>query len=535
MSGLRAYATKLPEMSEKVSSQFALDNDRIQAKMQKMGFSNVLNQSQSTRRLIGDQHRVAVPHVRLQSLPSGSSNASKRWQGHKSNAVSLGNANDIVKSEQRSVEETNDHPDPFDTDIDNLDSTATLSGIDQVQMLQARSLRDESISGVDQVCEQGYSHGQSFLSFRENSQHPERDTSKENDFMMTEDAYPINGTRNKSNDDGDLSEQEDFKNDGSMPHGLAQDSGDAEGNGLGSYKPLLSHNVGAKNILPSPTAQREPDEPTPVNAPNTETQPGIDSTIEVMHSVYGAQCLNPIHDSRTNTERGSVVGHIRLLEPDRSNEAQVPIKQSSKGHDQHQMTTRALGLRLPVPAVVSTSSAQINDEVYFRGGTDSLIIRQKEINASKSTIDKNNINLDYNPAQLKQMTYQQLNQEAFHRIPQASAIKSVQGVADPNLPELLQHIYDLSGGAELSSQRRKFFSDLRIDQHEQCGVLLAEKISAIQTEYKVVRQQKRKVAISFENEVAHRAKGVLAKQEVTNRNLGRLKRAGENVVRGQSV
>ena len=553
MSGLRAFATKLPGMSDQSRSQSAPNNDRVQAKMQELGFSGLVNPPQLRRQLIGDQQRVTVPRVKLQSPPSGSSYTHQRWQGYKTSSVSPETANDEVEFEQRSIKDASDHRDLFDTDIENLDSTVTLSDIDDAQVLQARTLSDKVInnSGV-QAYLHGFSRGESFPFNAEDNQHQESDCSENNDLTMTEEDYVINDIENGSKD-GDVLVRDALK-----VHELefTQELNIVKSNHLNSYESPLIQEAKAESLASSTTHKnlvtRSANKPSPKLAIPFSTEPrlDLDHTTEAMLSVSGTQYHQLKSNPREFDGHGGSNGHSRPSERSKPNAAQAPIKHHPKRQEQRQMPAVAIGHSprkvrsephrttaqaiTPTGLLVSTSTSKSknNEYGYPSNGTKGLTPHEKESDAIGTPVHKRTIDLDYNPTELHQMTYQRLSDETFDNIPQTPMIKPGQGVAEMGLSETLQHVYELSGGAGLQWQRQTIFSELKIDQYEECGILLAEKISGIVTRYKVLRQQKRTVAMGFEAEVADRAERVLAKEQAINQDLGRLKKAGENVVRG---
>lgn len=155
--------------------------------------------------------------------------------------------------------------------------------------------------------------------------------------------------------------------------------------------------------------------------------------------------------------------------------------------------------------------------------------------ASSTQGQKREIELDYNPTQLCEMSYERLRQEDFDQSPQVTIVKP-QSVADASLPEKIQHMYDLKGHADqLHLQRRTFFADLTIDQYEECGDLMMGKFNDIVGRIKAARQQKRTAAREFEEEIARREDRVRAKKNAVDQDLARLKKAGEDVVRGKGA
>lgn len=153
----------------------------------------------------------------------------------------------------------------------------------------------------------------------------------------------------------------------------------------------------------------------------------------------------------------------------------------------------------------------------------------------QSRTRKRDMELDYEPMQLREMTYESLRQEAFDQSPRAMTKPEVQSAADAGLPGKLQHVYDLKGDAtEVLSQRRTVFSRMTIDQYEECGDLMMEKFNNIMSQIKYTRQQKRAAAMEFEEEVAKREERVRAKKNAVDQDLARLKKAGEDVVQGKT-
>ena len=131
------------------------------------------------------------------------------------------------------------------------------------------------------------------------------------------------------------------------------------------------------------------------------------------------------------------------------------------------------------------------------------------------------------------MTYEQLTQESFDDSLHPSGEILSEDLANMSLAQKLQQVYDLKRSDKQHLQRREMFSAMAIAQHEECGDLLIENFSAVLTKYKNARQQKRRLAIEFEKEVARREERVRGNKEAVERDLRRLRRAGEDVVKGR--
>jgi len=147
--------------------------------------------------------------------------------------------------------------------------------------------------------------------------------------------------------------------------------------------------------------------------------------------------------------------------------------------------------------------------------------------ARKSAFD-----LDYSPDQLSGMTFQQLLNEPFE-----SNSKLLDGnipprIVEGSLCEKLDHAYDMEASGARKSRRQSFFSSLTIEQCEECGDLMLDKLSNIIAKYKDVRQQRRTIANAFEEQIAKREEHLRSKKTGLEKDLGRLKRAGKEVVKG---
>ena len=142
--------------------------------------------------------------------------------------------------------------------------------------------------------------------------------------------------------------------------------------------------------------------------------------------------------------------------------------------------------------------------------------------------------IDYSPDELSSMTFSQLQDEPFHHDPKATEIPLPPEIADAPLPQKLDYILALKDDNNTKQHRRAaFFSSLPIEQYEDCGDLIAQKFAGVVSKFKDARQQRRKVAREFEAEVAKREERVRGKMGAVEKDLGRLRRGGEEVVRGR--
>ncbi|KAL8934399.1 MAG: hypothetical protein Q9216_005932 [Gyalolechia sp. 2 TL-2023] len=142
--------------------------------------------------------------------------------------------------------------------------------------------------------------------------------------------------------------------------------------------------------------------------------------------------------------------------------------------------------------------------------------------------------LDYEPKTLANMTYQQLADESFDTSPHPTHLTNPSLTTnESSLKDKLHYLHSLDGDPEeeIQSQRQAFFSSLPIAHYEECGDLMADEFSRLITRFKDARQRKRRLAREFEDEVAAREKVVEGRKGAVADDLGRLKRAGQDVVR----
>ncbi|KAL8946450.1 MAG: hypothetical protein Q9222_007157 [Ikaeria aurantiellina] len=142
--------------------------------------------------------------------------------------------------------------------------------------------------------------------------------------------------------------------------------------------------------------------------------------------------------------------------------------------------------------------------------------------------------LDYEPKALASMSFHELANESFDTSPHPIDLKDPSLTDGSSLEKKLLYLHSLSGPKEQAQlQRQAFFSSLPIDQYEECGDLIAGHLSEIISKFKSARQQKRGIAKEFESEIATREKTVERRKVAVVKDLDRLRRAGQDVVRGQ--
>ena len=144
--------------------------------------------------------------------------------------------------------------------------------------------------------------------------------------------------------------------------------------------------------------------------------------------------------------------------------------------------------------------------------------------------------LDYSLDELSGMTFQQLSREPFNPLFDTAQTFIPQELSKGTLVARLDYILEsLKDDDAKLVRRRAFFSSLSIEQYEECAKLITCRFSAIMSKFADARQQRRRAAKDFEEEVARREVCVRSKTTAVAKNLGRLKRGGEEVVRGASM
>ena len=143
--------------------------------------------------------------------------------------------------------------------------------------------------------------------------------------------------------------------------------------------------------------------------------------------------------------------------------------------------------------------------------------------------------LDYRLDQRSSTTFEQLSNEPFDLASASSRLSIPQEISDGNLAAKMDYILEkLKNDEAKFVQRRAIFSSLSIEQYEESANLMIGRFSAIMSRLTDARQQRRRVAKDFEEEVAKREGCILGKIAAVSQSLSRLKRGGEEVVRGAS-
>ena len=253
----------------------------------------------------------------------------------------------------------------------------------------------------------------------------------------------------------------------------------------------------------------------PLPMPQVQTSPshlsdglGITNGKDVVNMNSSGRKMSP---SAAHKQKVAVNGHAENVD-ETSPSNDDPWTAASIPNDDHD---------IPLPSQKNEDIDELNDH-------------QSTVSIEGPKCLKRSRDIDYSLDELSSMAFSQLQDEAFHHDPKATELPLPPEIADAPLPLKLDYILALKDdNSNKEHQRAAFFSSLPIEQYEDCGDLIVQKFADVVSKFKDARQQRRKVAREFEDEVAKREERVRGKMGAVEKDLGRLKRGGEEVVRGK--
>ncbi|KAK2072355.1 hypothetical protein P8C59_006713, partial [Phyllachora maydis] len=140
------------------------------------------------------------------------------------------------------------------------------------------------------------------------------------------------------------------------------------------------------------------------------------------------------------------------------------------------------------------------------------------------------ISLDYNDAELDQMSYADLRAQAFDFDPQKAADRQTATPSAGTLEAKLQHYR-----AKDSETQHQFFTGLSVTEWEEAGDWFLEQFTAAVAGFKTARRAKRDLVRQFEAEVDAREEAVRGKTEGIGRTLCDLKQEGQSMMQGKAT
>ena len=583
--GAREVGPELQGPTGEGSSHAGGKNERLQARMQEMGFTSfeaneVLSNPTRAWKPTDDiiQRRKKMAHEHRLKVPTNF------VSGKDTSAGGIGHRNDPTSGAPRAAqglpEEIEDAlPNRFDTDAESLEITSTFGDFTGSRA-ERTSLRGigRFDNSLDQVHRDTYDNGQISLITMEPWRRrvfPSLDQLDPNGLVEDAEECEYDGSRSDSSDEEQPERDRDSNYrivEDSVIQGHVRQLGNATNFRSCPTKPKRE---GEGNI--------EPSRHSPIDSPGlgqdvarrNNNEPQCTSVVRIASKSVSISALNaelhgkvqgrPRQLPNASPKQGQVhpnanvqydsTGQTWLLqagmsEDGTSNNYRLPDGDRPQWHSPA-IPARLLQGRDQVPwdqtinAIhaasaksagpdVATSHKRVHDSgelPFVSHGSNSDARDEQDI--ITSNIRKRAPDLDYTPSQLLYMTYDQLSSESFDDGPYLSRGNLPDDLADTPLAQRLQFVYNLKHDEKQYLQRQAIFSSLTIDQYEECGDILIQRLGEIMSRYTDARRQKRKVASEFEKEVARREERVRGKKETVDGDLRRLRRAGEDVVRGK--
>ena len=179
------------------------------------------------------------------------------------------------------------------------------------------------------------------------------------------------------------------------------------------------------------------------------------------------------------------------------------------------------------------SVSQINEEsLITEKACMSKSFEPKHAISDKNTnFRKHSRELDYSFNQLAGMKFHILRDEPFHIDPQNLDEALPLDIVESALTVRLDYLLRLEDHNARISQQGAFFKSIPIKEYEECGDFIVERFGALIKKFQNARQERRKAAKDFEEEISRREEIVRGKINAFDADFDRLKRSGEDVVR----
>lgn len=135
------------------------------------------------------------------------------------------------------------------------------------------------------------------------------------------------------------------------------------------------------------------------------------------------------------------------------------------------------------------------------------------------------VELDYDEAALKKMPYDMLRNQSFDENPQPTKSALPDGMQSMELDEKLAYVTSLDGEVQQS-----FFQSLSLDDWESAGEWFMDQFGALMKKMRQTRQEKRQIAMGFEEAVSERYDVVCRKREQIDNVLDGMRQSGSVVL-----
>lgn len=178
----------------------------------------------------------------------------------------------------------------------------------------------------------------------------------------------------------------------------------------------------------------------------------------------------------------------------------------------------------PVPPPAKPQKSVVVQEEALQASPMSRFISQR------SPSRKRGRDIDYDDADLQQMSFAELQNEPFDHDPTK---KVAQSPAEPPADNLGDRLRFYSGRGE--DVQAQFFTQMSVRDWEDSGDWFLEQFGDIVKKMKEARQAKRKTVEQYETEISNREDAVRRKKESIDRKLSNLRHDGEAMMKGKKL
>lgn len=153
----------------------------------------------------------------------------------------------------------------------------------------------------------------------------------------------------------------------------------------------------------------------------------------------------------------------------------------------------------------------------------------RRISPEHSSPRKRQLEADYPPEVLYQKSFADLQAEPFDRTPSAAVTSGLAQEVPSSGADRISQLLRLS-----EEDRRAYFSNLSVEEWEECGEQLIEQFSNLLTKMKDLRQARRTTAAVFEAEIRRRHEAVQEQSAEVSKKLEDMRSGGVEVLRGRT-
>jgi hypothetical protein len=215
--------------------------------------------------------------------------------------------------------------------------------------------------------------------------------------------------------------------------------------------------------------------------------------------------------------------------PNTQRRQEVPGQRAKPGHRRHASPHPNQARMTPPPTLLPTNQQKTSHidrhaENGYRPDPEGSVNPVHHEESNEHALEDA---LDYNPDDLVEMTYADLQAESFDEDPQRQS----------DLPADIQQIADLNERLHIASgltptEQALFFRSLPLMEWEEAGDWFLERFGEILNKFKEARKEKRTAAMMMEKEIEDRHNVVTKKMKSTESALQDMKKTGGMVLSG---